>query len=63
MLRIDNKKNILPLYMTIQQITSESKAEIFSKSHVRSINELLGNTFFFSFFTLVHLGGRFYQVF
>lgn len=56
MLRIDNKKYILLLYMTIQQIISKSKAEIFNKSHVRSINEWLGNTYFFLslfLFTLV----------
>lgn len=62
MLRIDNKKNILSLYMTIQQMISKGKAKIFNKSHTRSINELLGNMFFL-FLPLIHLGGRFYQVF
>lgn len=60
MLGIDNK-NVLSLYMTIQQIISTSKAEIFNKSHVRSINELLGNTLFS--FLSSYSPWWFYQVF
>lgn len=42
--------------------TNSFKAEIFDKSHIRSINELLGNIFFL-FFSLVHVGDRFSKVF